>query len=166
MLDIRSLVDRFSFFSLLSMSSIVFWPSLFLMRNQLFILLWLPCPWWLCFFCCFKTLLFLAFSVLYYDVLWCRDHFAVYPTWVLLNFLEVYENIFLKFGKFSVNIFFNMFFCSILFLFSLCSYNLVHMLVWLMVFYISLRYSLQFFFYYSCFRFFSELHNLYFFFCL
>ena len=146
MLDIRFLVDRFCFLQ----------PSEYVITSSSD----LHCFWWeinclsycgclvrgeLCFSVTSKLCLFLAFSVF---VLWCvvmQRSFSAYPTWVVLNFLEVYENIFLQIWEVFSQYFLNMFFCSILFLFSFWYYNLMHMLVWLMVFYISLRQSSVFF---------------------
>lgn len=79
-----------------------FWPPLFLMKFKLLILLVFPCLWW----AVFLFLLFsFAFLFEHFDCNVSRcGSLCAYSSWSFMHCLDVYMNIFTKFGKFSVTI--------------------------------------------------------------
>lgn len=49
LLDLKFLVDRFFFFQPFESIFLLFWPTLFPVRNKVLLLLRLPCTWWVIF---------------------------------------------------------------------------------------------------------------------
>lgn len=147
MLDIRFLVDRFFFLQ----------PSEYVITSSSD----LHCFWWeincLSYCGCLVrggcVSLLLQNSVCFWLPVFCTMMCCDAEIICCLSYLSfvkllgsVWEYFSSNLGSFRSIFFFNMFFCSILFLFSFWYYNLMHMLVWLIVFYISLRQSSVFFF--------------------
>lgn len=97
-----------------------FWPSCYLRRNQLLILL-NYCMWWVTSFLMFSQF-FLCISVKMYKVSQC-DSLWVYPARKSLSFLNMYIHMFSQIWEFFNHCFLKYFFCHSLTLFSSGAFN-------------------------------------------